>query len=34
LADIALLQKKEQLKLIVRDGRTYKALDSLSRVPA
>jgi imidazolonepropionase-like amidohydrolase len=34
LADIAILRKKEQLKLIVRDGRTFKALDSLSRVPA
>jgi imidazolonepropionase-like amidohydrolase len=34
LADIAILQKREKLKLIVRDGRTFKALDSVSRVPA
>jgi imidazolonepropionase-like amidohydrolase len=34
LADIKILQDKDKLALIVRDGQTFKALESRSRVPA
>jgi imidazolonepropionase-like amidohydrolase len=34
LSDIALLQHREKLAMIVKDGRTFKTLGSTSPVPA